>query len=187
MILRKIMANRLTHIYTKTGDEGKTSLGDGTRVDKHHLRVEALGNVDEFNSIIGIILTTDINKDIYKILKIVQHHLFDIGGELSIPNLRKIDTEKIEFIEKNIDAINKNLSPLKEFILPGGSFESALCHQARTVCRRAERSLFRLNEIEKINSISLQYLNRLSDFLFVLAREINREKKVSDTFWQKNI
>ena len=183
----KIMANRLTHIYTKTGDEGKTSLGDGTRVEKHHLRVEALGNVDEFNSIIGLLLTTNIDTEKTTTLKKIQHHLFDIGGELSIPNLRKIDDEKIKFIEKNIDAMNKNLSSLEEFILPGGSHEAALCHQARTVCRRAERSLFRLNEIEKINAVSLKYINRLSDFLFVLARQINKEKNISDTFWQKNI
>lgn len=181
------MADRLTHIYTKTGDDGKTSLGDGSRLEKHHLRVEALGNIDELNSIIGLIQTSDLKKDDISLLKVIQHHLFDIGGELSIPNLRKLSEEKIKFLESHIDKINSNLEPLKEFILPGGSYEASLCHHARTVCRRAERSLFRLNELEKINAISLKYINRLSDFLFVQARKLNKEKNIKDTFWQKNI
>ena len=181
------MADRLTHIYTKTGDEGKTSLGDGSKISKAHLRIESLGNIDELNSIIGLVISTDISKDDQDILTKIQHHLFDVGGEISIPKLKKIDEDKIVFIENLIDEINAKLTPLKEFILPGGSKESALCHHARTVCRRAERSLFQLNEIEKINANALKYMNRLSDLLFVMARRINKTKDVSDTYWQKNI
>ena len=181
------MANRLTHIYTKTGDTGKTGLGDGSRVDKFDPRIDGLGSIDELNSVIGIILTEDIHKTTNQNLLKIQHDLFDIGGELSIPNYSKVTIKKVEFLEEQIDRMNSDLDPLKEFILPGGSKASALCHHARTVCRRAERILVQLQQKDKINKTSLMYINRLSDYLFVCARYLNHTKNIQDIFWQKNI
>ncbi len=181
------MANRLTRIYTKTGDTGKTSLSDGTRVEKFNARIEGIGNIDELNSVIGLILTEALSNSVQKILKEIQHHLFDIGGELSIPNHIKINEKKIKYLEKNLDIMNNSLPPLKEFILPGGSKAAAFCHQARTVCRRTERYLYKLNQTNKVNENTLKYINRLSDFLFVLARFINKSNNIEDILWQKNI
>lgn len=181
------MANRLTKIYTKTGDEGKTGLSDGSRVDKFSTRIEGLGNIDELNSIIGIILTEELPSPIKENLNKIQHDLFDIGGELSIPDHIVINEDKVLFLEESLDKINKTLPPLKEFILPGGSKESAYCHLARTVCRRSERVLFKLSKSEKINPVSLKYINRLSDYLFVLARFINKSNGVKDILWEKSI
>ena len=179
------MVNRLTQIYTKTGDEGKTGLGDGTRTEKFSIRIECLGSVDELNSVIGLILTENVSQK--AILNKIQHDLFDIGGELSIPNFIKLTISKVEFLESNIDIINKELPPLKEFILPGGSKISAYTHLARTTCRRVERNLFKLNQSDKVNEVSLKYINRLSDFLFVLGRHFNKSKNINDIFWKKNI
>ena len=179
------MVNRLTQIYTKTGDEGKTGLGDGTRVAKFSARIECLGNVDELNSIIGLILTENVSQT--NILKKIQHDLFDIGGELSIPNYKKIDLKKVNFLEQELDRMNDALPPLKDFILPGGSKAASYCHLGRTVCRRVERNLFLLNDKEEVNKNALKYINRLSDFLFVLARYINKENNVDDILWQKDI
>lgn len=181
------MANRLTHIYTKTGDKGKTGLGDGSRVDKYNPRIEALGSIDELNSILGLLLNEDINDLDNKVLVKIQHDLFDFGGELSIPNHKKISAKKVEFLEQNIDKMNMDLSPLKEFILPGGCKAAAISHHARTVCRRAERILVKLKDTDNINEISLKYINRLSDFLFVFARHQNHSKKIKDILWKKNI
>ena len=179
------MVNRLTQIYTKTGDEGKTGLGDGTRVEKFSARIERLGCVDELNSIIGLILTENVPQT--HILKKIQHDLFDIGGELSIPNYKKIDMRKVSFLEQELDQMNASLPPLKDFILPGGSKPAAYTHLARTVCRRVERNLFLLNDKEEVNKNALKYINRLSDFLFVLARYINKENNNDDILWQKDI
>ena len=181
------MANRLSKIYTRTGDQGKTGLGDGSRVDKFSSRIESLGNIDELNSIIGIILTENIPKDKKAILERVQHDLFDIGGELSIPDHLIIDDKKINFLEKSLDGMNNELQPLKEFILPGGSKIASYCHLARTVCRRVERNLFKLAQTEKVNEASLKYVNRLSDMLFVLARFLNKINQLNDIFWKKDI
>ena len=181
------MANRLSKIYTRTGDQGKTGLADGSRVDKFHSRIESLGNIDELNSVIGIVLTEKIPDDKKAILEKVQHDLFDIGGELSIPNHIAIDDKKIDFLERSLDEMNNELEPLKEFILPGGSKISSYCHLARTVCRRVERNLFLLNDKEEVNKNALKYINRLSDFLFVLARYINKENSNDDILWQKDI
>ena len=181
------MANRLTKIYTRTGDQGKTGLSDGSRVDKFHARIESLGNIDELNSIIGIILTEKLPDDKKVILNKVQNDLFDIGGELSIPNHIKIEDKKIDFIENSLDHMNHELRPLKEFILPGGSKASSYCHLARTVCRRSERSLFSLAQTDKVNEASLKYINRLSDMLFVLARFLNKINHFNDVFWEKDI
>jgi cob(I)alamin adenosyltransferase len=181
------MANRLTKIYTRTGDQGKTGLADGFRVDKFHARIESLGNIDELNSIIGILLTEKLPSDKKAILERIQHDLFDIGGELSIPNHTKIDDKKIDFLENSLDDMNNELQPLKEFILPGGSKTSSYCHLARTVCRRVERNLFKLAQTDKVNEASLKYINRLSDTLFVLARFLNKINQFDDIFWKKDI
>lgn len=178
------MVNRLTQIYTKTGDEGKTGLGDGTRTEKFSIRIECLGSVDELNSVIGLILTENVSQK--AILNKIQHDLFDIGGELSIPAYKKIDSKKVNFLENELDKMNKTL-PLKDFILPGGSRAASYAHLARTVCRRVERNLFLLKSKEEVNKNSLKYINRLSDFLFVLARHINKEDNYNDILWQKNI
>ena len=179
------MANRLTKIYTKTGDQGETGLGDGSRVKKFDPRIESLGNIDELNSIIGIILIENLPADKKTILEKIQHDLFDIGGELSIPNHMVIDEVKINFLENSLDEMNNDLPSLKEFILPGGCKASSFCHLARTVCRRVERNLFKLTQTEKVNESSLKYINRLSDFLFVLARFLNKTNEFSDVFWKK--
>ena len=181
------MANRLSKIYTRTGDQGKTGLGDGSRIDKFHSRIESLGNIDELNSIIGIVLTEKIPDDKKVILERVQHDLFDIGGELSIPNHIVIDDKKVDFLESNLDEMNNELQPLKEFILPGGSKISSYCHLARTVCRRVERNLFELAQTDKVNEASLKYINRLSDMLFVLARFLNKINQLNDIFRKKDI
>jgi cob(I)alamin adenosyltransferase len=181
------MTNRLTKIYTRTGDQGKTGLADGSRVDKFNSRIESLGNIDELNSIIGILLTEKLPNDKKEILNKIQHDLFDIGGELSIPNHMKINDKKISFLENTLDSMNKELPPLKEFILPGGSKASSYCHLARTVCRRVERNLFKLAQTDKVNEASLKYINRLSDMLFVLARFLNKINKFNDVLWKKDI
>jgi len=181
------MTNRLTKIYTRTGDQGKTGLADGSRVDKFNSRIESLGNIDELNSIIGVLLTEKLPNDKKEILNKIQHDLFDIGGELSIPNHMKINDKKISFLENTLDSMNKELPPLKEFILPGGSKVSSYCHLARTVCRRVERNLFKLAQTDKVNEASLKYINRLSDMLFVLARFLNKTNKFNDVLWKKDI
>lgn len=177
------MANRLSKIYTKTGDAGTTGLGDGTRVAKDSLRVAAMGDVDELNSIIGLMLTEPISTEINEVLTRIQHDLFDMGGELCMPGYAMIKQERVTSLENTLDAWNDTLTPLKEFILPGGSRAAAYCHLARTVCRRAERTMTTLNSEDKITEISLQYINRLSDLLFVLCRILNKEAGVPDVLW----
>ena len=179
------MGNRLSKIYTRTGDDGSTGLGSGDRVPKDSLRVEAYGTVDELNSLIGLILASpELPPDISEILTKVQHQLFDLGGELSIPGTTAISAAAVEAIERALDRFNADLPPLKDFVLPGGIRVAAECHVARTVCRRAERRLCTLSRDEKINAISLQYLNRLSDLLFVIARAVNRNAGAAEPLWQ---
>ena len=180
------MANRLSKIYTKTGDKGTTGLGDGTRVAKDSLRVVAMGDVDELNSVIGLLLTEPVSSKIRDCLTRVQHDLFDMGGEICMPGYAMIKLERVSALENILDEWNDTLPPLKEFILPGGSRAASYCHLARTVCRRAERQLTTLNSHEKITEISLQYINRLSDLLFVLCRILNKEVGVPDVLWQNN-
>lgn len=177
------MGNRLSKIYTRTGDAGTTGLGDGSRVDKDSARIHALGDVDELNAVIGILLTEPLSEHVKQVLTAVQHDLFDLGGELSMPHYTLLKAERISALENELDAWNEQLSPLKEFILPGGSRASAYCHLARTVCRRAERTLHTLNAQETLTEASLQYLNRLSDLLFVLCRVLNRDAGVTDVLW----
>jgi len=178
------MGNRLSKIYTRTGDDGSTGLGDGTRVDKDSLRVEAMGAVDELNTTIGVLLCHSLPETSQSALINIQHSLFDIGGEICIPGSAVITTDRVDALEQLLDALNADLAPLKEFILPGGSPPAAACHQARAVCRRAERRTHSLAKAETINPVSLKYLNRLSDLLFVMARHLNREAHIADVFWK---
>lgn len=179
------MGHRLTKIYTRTGDEGTTSLGDGGRVGKESLRIAALGDVDETNSIIGLLLCEDLPTDVRELLSGIQHDLFDLGGELSIPGATLLGASQPARLETAIDSYNAALAPLKEFILPGGSRAAALTHLARTVCRRAERSVVALAHGERVSSTGREYINRLSDLLFVLARHLNKTSGCGDVMWQK--
>lgn len=180
------MGNRLSKIYTRTGDEGSTGLGDGSRVPKESLRVEAYGTVDETNSVIGLVLAVaTLPPQIRRCLLEVQHDLFDLGGELCIPGHRMIAAAHVERLETELDAFNESLPPLKEFILPGGGPAAAACHVARTVCRRAERRCWSLARVESVAPEALKYLNRLSDLLFVLARVLARQENGSEVLWQR--
>ena len=178
------MGNRLSKIYTRTGDKGTTGLGDGSRIEKDSERMQAIGCVDELNSIIGVVLACEIPESIQKCLANIQHGLFDLGGELSIPAHVAINNEHIKYLEKKLDQLNADLPPLKEFILPGGTLAAAHCHHARTVCRRAERDLLSLSRSDEINPSSLMYLNRLSDFLFVAARTLARSNGGKEILWR---
>lgn len=179
------MGNRLSKIYTRTGDKGMTGLGDGTRVRKDHPRVEAYGMVDELNSLLGFLLTHELPEKIRGSLLEIQHDLFDLGGELSIPGHSILKGDRVEFLESVLDELNALLEPLKEFILPGGTAAASVCHLCRTVCRRAERALVTLSAEEAVGETSLKYLNRLSDLLFVMARSINRHEGVADVLWDR--
>ena len=178
------MGHRLSKIYTRTGDDGTTGLGDGSRTDKDSLRVEAFGDIDELNSLIGLLLTHDISADTLDLLTGIQHDLFDLGGEVSVPGRAALNTDYVTRLEEQLDTLNADLEPLKEFILPGGNPTAAHCHLARTVCRRAERALLRLSRQETVNSASLKYLNRLSDLLFVMARSLARHNGGDEILWQ---
>jgi len=178
------MGNRLSKIYTRTGDSGTTGLGDGSRVAKDSLRINAMGDVDELNAVIGLILVEPMADVIRDCLTAVQHDLFNLGGEICMPNYALIKSERIAEIEQQLDAFNETLSPLEEFILPGGSRAAAYCHLARTVCRRAERAMHGLNHEETLTETALQYINRLSDLLFVLCRTLNKDAEVSDILWK---
>ncbi len=179
------MGHRLSKIYTRTGDDGTTGLGDGARVPKDSLRVEAYGTVDELNSVVGLLLAHELPEPIRTPLIDIQHRLFDLGGELCIPGYRALTEAHVEMLEQNLDGLNHPLPPLKEFILPGGSVEGALCHLARTVCRRAERRVVSLSTSEDVSPIALRFLNRLSDLLFVMARSVNAHRGKPDVLWQR--
>lgn len=177
------MAKRLSKIYTRTGDTGTTGLGDGSRVDKDSLRVVAMGDVDELNACIGILRTQPVSPALQQPLSAIQHDLFDLGAEICIPGHIVIADQRVSFLEQTLDDFNQALPALDEFILPGGSPASAYCHLARTVCRRAERSLVKLSHDGGITENALKYLNRLSDLLFVMSRIMNRDAQVSDVLW----
>ena len=181
------MGNRLSKIYTRTGDDGTTGLGDGSRTAKDSLRVEAYGTVDELNSIVGVVVAElngiDGLDELASLLLDVQHHLFDLGGELCIPESEMITDDHIDRVEKQLDGLNDSLPVLKEFILPGGSSAAAHAHLARTVCRRAERRVIALARHEPVNEPAIRYLNRLSDLLFVVARTAARASGAGEVFW----
>lgn len=178
------MGHRLSKIYTRTGDKGDTGLGDGSRVEKDHIRVEAFGTVDELNSIIGMVLAYDIPEKVRSCFNKIQHHLFDLGGELCIPGHTALDQAYITYLENTLDELNFDLPNLKEFILPSGGKATSTCHLARTVCRRAERRVVTLAKDEKLSPFSISYLNRLSDLLFVIARVLARDENGSEVLWQ---
>jgi len=188
------MGHRLSKIYTRTGDSGTTGLGDGSRVAKDDLRIAALGDVDELNAIIGVLraqitasqMTNKTEWD--ESLSLIQHWLFDLGGEVCIPNYNLLQPICIEFLEKEIDRMNEDLPMLKEFILPSGSLACSYAHQARAVCRRAERSLMSVQARDQnIQTTALQLINRLSDWLFVASRALQRAEGGQEVLWQKNI
>jgi cob(I)alamin adenosyltransferase len=179
------MGNRLSRIYTRTGDDGSTGLGDGMRVPKEHLRVEAYGTVDEANSAVGVVLAVPgLPQDIVDCLVETQHKLFDLGGELCIPGHRAIEASDVELLEATLDQFNDRLPQLKDFILPGGGPAAAACHVARTVTRRAERRVWALARAENVAPEVPQYLNRLSDLLFVVARVLARHENGSEVLWR---
>ena len=178
------MGHRLSKIYTRTGDGGTTGLGDGTRVDKDSARVHALGDVDELNCCIGAILVHPVDDEMRACLLDVQHALFDIGGELSIPGAALVDDSYVDGLEQRLDSFNAELPPLGEFILPGGGAAAVACHVARAVCRRAERHLVEASRSGEVSAVSRRYLNRLSDLLFVLARVLAR-KGEGEVCWEK--
>lgn len=178
------MGNRLSKIYTRTGDDGTTGLGDGTRVAKDSARVAAYGTVDELNSALGVVLACEIADDIRTVLTRVQHELFNLGGELCVPGMALVQAAEISRLETELDGFNENLPALKEFILPGGGLAAAHCHLARTICRRAERDVISLAHGESVRTEATQYLNRLSDLLFVLARVLARASEHGEVLWQ---
>lgn len=180
------MGHRLSRIYTRTGDQGETGLGDGSRVSKDAVRIEAFGTVDELNSALGIVLTKPVPDAARAVLTEIQHRLFDLGGELSIPGHTLLEPAHVIWLEQHLDEMNAELPRLKEFILPGGCEAAAFCHLARTVCRRAERRLITLAGREDINPVCIQYLNRLSDLLFVMARSLNRAAQQPDVLWRRD-
>jgi len=179
------MGHRLSKIYTRTGDAGTTGLGDGSRTAKNSPRIAAMGDVDELNSLIGVILSEALTEDIRELLVGIQHDLFDLGGELCIPGSALLKATQPARLETAIDRYNEELGPLKEFILPGGTRAAALTHLARTVCRRAERLTVALAADEPVSDTVRQYLNRLSDLMFVLGRWLNKAAGGGDVLWQK--
>jgi len=178
------VGNRLSKIYTRTGDDGSTGLGDGTRTGKDSARVGAYGTVDELNSTIGMVLACELPDPVRELLIQVQHDLFDLGGELCIPGMAMVHDADVERLERELDTLNEPLPPLKDFILPGGGMAAASCHLARTVCRRAERETIALSREEAVRSEAIRYLNRLSDLLFVIARVLARASGHGEVLWQ---
>lgn len=179
------MGNRLSKIYTRTGDDGTTGLGDGSRIAKDDARVEAMGAVDELNSTLGLIRTEPLPEGIAAALSDIQHNLFDLGGELSIPGYELVSSDAIGVLETELDRLNTELDPLKDFILPGGTRAAAWCHLARAVCRRAERRVVSLAAQTELTGVPRQYLNRLSDYLFVLSRHLNKAAGEGDVLWNR--
>lgn len=180
------MGHRLSKIYTRTGDDGSTGLSDGSRVAKNCPRMQAIGAIDETNSVLGLLLTElDAADPLAAMLTAIQHDLFDLGGELSIPGALMVGAERVEWLEQRTDELNSDLPPLKNFILPGGNRAAAVCHLGRTVCRRAERDLVGLAETEAVNTEGRHFLNRLSDLLFVAARVLARRDSGQEVLWQQ--
>ena len=180
------MGHRLSKIVTKTGDAGTTGLGDGSRVAKDSARIAAIGEVDELNSALGVLLAEDLPAEVRDCLVAAQHELFDLGGELSIPGHAAVTDAHVARLEDAVERFNADLAPLKEFILPGGTRAAALAHTARTVCRRAERAVVRLAATNPVHDPVRRYLNRFSDLLFVLARALNRAASRGDVLWRRD-
>lgn len=181
------MGNRLSKLYTRTGDDGTSGLSGGTRVAKNHERMNAMGTVDELNSVIGLMICKLEDQELRSFYIGVQHDLFNIGGEISMPGHSFIVDSKIGELEAKIDAFNESVEPLKDFILPGGSEAAAVCHMARSIARRAERDVVTLHQLDPVSDTTRQYLNRLSDLLFVTARIINQKLGHEDVLWKKEL
>lgn len=177
--------NRLSKIVTRTGDAGTTGLGDGSRTTKDSLRIAAIGDVDELNSSLGVLLCEDLPDEVRKVLHDIQHDLFDLGGELCLPGMAVMQQTQVARLEAIVEDFNHDLPMLKEFILPGGTRPAALAHLCRTTCRRAERSMVALHHAEALSEPARRYINRLSDLLFVLGRSLNRSGGRGDVLWQK--
>ena len=184
--LAHAMGHRLSRIVTRTGDAGTTGLGDGSRVGKDTARIATIGEIDELNSTLGLLLTEDFPSVLRDVLTAIQHDLFDLGGELSIPGHVAVTNAHVVRLEAAVETFNADLAPLKEFILPGGVRAAAIAHVARTVCRRAERSLVHLAATSPVGDPARRYVNRLSDLLFVIARTLNRAAGRGDVLWQKD-
>ena len=181
------MGNRLSKIYTRTGDQGTTGLGDGSRIPKNSARIEAIGTIDELNSAVGVLLAElDIEDSLSSPLKWVQNDLFDLGGELSIPGYIIISEDHVLRLESWLDELNTELPPLKNFILPGGNKAAAACHLARSIARRAERVMVGVAQNESVNAQGTIYLNRLSDLLFVCARVLARRNGGQEVLWERS-
>lgn len=177
--------NRLSKIVTRTGDAGTTGLGDGSRTTKDSLRIDAIGEIDELNSGLGVLLCEDMPDNMRTALLDVQNDLFDLGGELCLPGMEVMKDAQVARLEAQAEAFNAELSMLKEFILPGGTRAASLAHLSRTVCRRAERSMVKLHNAEPLSEAARRYVNRLSDLLFILGRALNRAGGRGDVLWQK--
>jgi len=180
------MGNRISRVYTRTGDDGSTGIADGSRIAKDTPLIHAIGEVDELNAAIGLLRAEVVPQEINQTLLDIQNNLFAVGGELAMPDFQIIGPTHIQQLEKQIDQHNETLEPLKEFILPAGNRAMALCHQARTICRRAERALVSLKTSQAVRAELLQYLNRLSDLLFVLVRVIGKQAGVEEVYWEKD-
>lgn len=181
------MGNRLSKLYTRTGDDGTSGLSGGERIPKNHERMNAMGAVDELNSMIGLLICKLDDSELEKVFTAIQHDLFNIGGEISMPGHSFIKVEKITGLEQYIDQFNEAVEPLKDFILPGGSEAASVCHIARSIARRAERDVVTLHYLEPVCDTTRQYLNRLSDLLFVVARIVNLRLGHGDTLWKKEL
>ena len=177
--------NRLSKIVTRTGDAGTTGLGDGSRTTKDSLRIDAIGEVDELNSSLGLLLCEELPARVRAALLDIQHDLFDLGGELCLPGMAIMKDAQVARLEELVDEFNRDLPMLKEFILPGGTRPAAIAHLCRTICRRAERSMVRLNTAEPLSDAARRFINRLSDLLFILGRLLNRAGGRGDVLWQK--
>ena len=180
------MGHRLSKIYTRTGDDGSTGLSGGERTDKDSVRIVSIGTVDEMNSVVGLLVANlPVNSALAAVLLDIQHDLFDLGGELSMPGHTLVDSGRVDWLEQQIDVFNEDLPPLKNFILPGGNQAAAICHMARTICRRAEREIVSLARDEEVSDSVRRYVNRLSDLLFVLARVIARRDGGEEVLWRQ--
>lgn len=178
--------NRISKVTTKTGDDGTTGLADGSRVDKDSLRIECIGDIDELNSLLGTLIASGCSDDIAGYLLNIQHRLFDIGGELASPGQASISQNCVTRLEELIATYNEDLPALKEFILPGGNLSGSICHLVRSVCRRAERKVISLSRQEYVNPITVIYLNRLSDLLFIFARDLVLQKGGKEVYWESD-
>lgn len=179
------MVHRISKVVTRTGDDGTTGLSDGSRIAKSSVRIECIGDIDELNSLLGLLQAQNVERPIAEILTRVQNMLFNIGGEISMPDKSLIDSEMVRYLDDMVEQFNNDLPPLKEFILPGGNQAASICHLARAVCRRCERHLFLLAETEQVNQWTKRFINRLSDLLFILARVLARVDGGKEIYWNK--